>query len=133
MNPHPSRQMVISGTLLLPLKLLFPVLYKLCKFSSDHGETPREYDSAEFIGTKVVVLDIEHVTLISLRKEKKKNQVFFFFFSLIKISIRKGVLFESKISIEEAICTSLKPRRLCFMDMQGKFFLTSQSCSSFGK
>lgn len=72
--------MVISGTLLLPLKLLSPVFYKLREFSSDHGETPREYDSTEFIGTKVVVLDTEHVTLISLRKEKKKSSFFFLLF-----------------------------------------------------
>lgn len=79
MNPHPSRQIVISGISLLPLQLLFPILYKLYKFSGNCGETPREYDSTEFIGTEVVVLDIKHVALISLRKEK--NQVIFFFFS----------------------------------------------------
>lgn len=43
---------------------------------------PALYNSNEFIGTEDVVLDIEHVTLIWLRKEKNQGLVFFSFHEL---------------------------------------------------
>jgi len=54
------------------------------------GEIPREHNSNESVGAEDVVLDIEHVTLMWLEKEKNVVCVFFFSSSFQEFKERLG-------------------------------------------